>query len=120
MENELRLYAVVRANLEIPTGKLVTQTGHAYLGVLLQCLEENPELADEYIQTAHQTMVCVNAKNLKALERVARECEAAGIMVHVVEDAGLTVFPKPTVTALGLGPVLRNQLPPYVQRLQLR
>lgn len=120
MDNELRLYAVVRADLEIPTGKLVAQTGHAYLGVLLQCLEDNPGLADEYLRTKRQTKICVTAKNLKALERVMRECEEAGIVVHLVEDAGLTVFPKPTVTALGLGPVSRNQLPPFVRRLQLR
>lgn len=42
MDDTLRMYAIIRADLNMSSGKLAAQCGHAFLNAYLQCLEKDP------------------------------------------------------------------------------
>lgn len=121
-DTELRLYCVMRSDLAavagkpIPLGKLISQGGHAFDG----CIEVCPELLYlEYVNDGARPKITIEAKNEHALRRAFAECQQAGLSCYLVTDAGRTVFPEPTMTCLGIGPVRRIDLPKYVRNFQL-
>jgi PTH2 family peptidyl-tRNA hydrolase len=115
---ELRLYCAIRDDLTIPDGKWMVQAGHAFVSTV----EEARKLGRQDQITRYmehgQPKIVVKAKNEAALRRAEAECKAAGIPCYLVTDAARTVFTKPTVTCLGIGPVLRSDLPKFVYRFQ--
>lgn len=119
MDDELKIYILIRSDIDIPSGKLVVQAAHTAIGVYRVCLERNPGLIERYNHTGLHKKVCLKAKNVGALTRALEECEENGIPTFLLQDAGLTVFEEPTITALGIGPVTKDGLPRFVQKLQL-
>jgi PTH2 family peptidyl-tRNA hydrolase len=119
-DDELRLYCVMRADLEAPTGKLMAQAGHAFVSALeaTRKLHDGPAIIDQYM-TNGQPKIVVRARNEAVLRKAADACSQAGIPCYLVIDAGRTVFPEPTMTCLGIGPVTRDGLPKFVRNLQL-
>lgn len=114
----LRLYAIVREDLNMPTGKIASQAGHAYLDAYIDAKERRPEAVEEYDN--HRVKVCLRAKNLAALERAYEEALAMGIPCGMILDAGYTCFDgKPTITALGIGPVRKSECASITKRFQL-
>lgn len=119
-EKELRLYAIVRADL-LPifaeeTGKLVAQGGHAFLGAALDAQQRFPDVLNEYLQhsQAKITLKARNENELVALYETYKErCGAI-----LITDEGRTVFDGPTVTMVGLGPICREDLPKRLQTLR--
>ena len=65
------------------------------------------------------TKVCLVAKNLLQIYKTQALAEQAGIPTYLVIDSGCPDFfeGKPTVTALGVGPVRRDQAP-FLRKLQ--
>ena len=116
---DYRMYCVVRQDIAIPPGKLIPQSGHAFVMALRECRKSNPVLAAQYEEDPGQAKIGLRAKNLAAMRRAEQECRDAGIPCYLVTDEGRTVFPEPTVTVLGIGPVRRDDLPKFVQRFQL-
>jgi len=121
MTTEPRLYAVVRKDLlpQLKHGKLSGQTGHAFEGALLTAQVECGARVADYLATSGRGKITLVAKNAAALERILAECDALGIPCHRVVDEGRTVFAEPTFTAVGIGPTSRDELPKFVQRMQL-
>jgi peptidyl-tRNA hydrolase len=122
--SELRLYCLVRMDIEIPLGKLLAQSGHAYLGSFMNCKDQT--VKDSYLGnnpdgqiSSGQAKISLKAKNLAALHRAQQECSDLGISTALIIDAGRTVFNEPTVTCLGIGPVEYESLPKYIQKMQL-
>lgn len=124
--SELRLYCLVRGDIDwLPIlGKLCSQVGHGYLGAFVNCPDE--ELKKRYLGInsnglidSGQAKISLSAKNLGALMRAEAECRSLGISTALIRDAGRTVFPEPTVTCLGIGPVEYDHLPKYVQKMRL-
>lgn len=118
--NELKMWLVVRDDLEIPKGKLAGQSGHAFEGITRICLGTTGwnEIYRQYVED-NTPKIVVKCKNLAALERAEIECVGAGILTYKVTDAGRTVFPEPTITVLAIGPTHFENLPKFVQRFQL-
>lgn len=119
MIDELSIYVAVRTDLRMPPGKLAIQVMHAAVSLYQRCLEEFPDLSKAYRDSPLQRKICLNGKNLATLQRAQLECDAARIPTYLITDAGLTVFPEPTVTVLAIGPVRREDLPKFVGRFQL-
>jgi len=115
-KDDLRIYCVVRIDINMPLGKLIAQTGHGFMGALVGCKDE--DLKARYLGAAF-TKIALKGKNLNALERAKRECDELGITTALITDSGRTVFNEPTVTCLGIGPVTYDQLPKYVQKMHL-
>jgi peptidyl-tRNA hydrolase len=100
----LKLYALVRADLQMPAGKLASQAGHAFLGAFL--------LADEarrrdYTAAGLGTKICLRVTNLAALLTVYDRARALGLPAALIEDTGrnTTFNGVPTLSALGIGPL---------------
>lgn len=108
----------------MPPGKLAAQAGHAYTDALWACLDQAPDRALAYRTTGiGGSKVTIQAKNLGQLERAARECAEAGIPHAVITDAEHVLLPHftgaPIVTALGIGPVSRDQCRHITKRFQV-
>lgn len=109
----LNLYAIYRADLEMPIGKLVAQCGHAFLDAYEAAAERRPGITAQYKGTGHGTKVCMYARNLGQIIRGYREAQAAGLPCALVVDRGHVMAPsfdgQPIITALGIGPVYRDE-----------
>jgi PTH2 family peptidyl-tRNA hydrolase len=116
-DTEIRLYCIMRDDIDIPIGKMLAQAGHAFVSVLEAANETNRAVVVDYFANA-QPKIALRG-NLNAVKRAAGECRQAGIPHYVVTDAGRTVFPEATVTCIGIGPVDRASLPKFVARLRL-
>ena len=120
MENsdvELKMWLVVRKDLEIPPGKLAAQAGHGFLSAYLEALTKNID-TNSYI-THSQPKIVVSCKNELALSRSFAECVDLKLPCCLVIDEGRTVFFEPTKTVMAVGPCKFDELPKYVQKLQL-
>jgi len=118
-ENILRMYCLVRDDLNMTEGKKVSQAGHAYVGAFVKT---SPEIQKEYQgDNGIGTKVCLKAKNLQAIERVESELIAANIPYYKVIDSGCANFfnGEPIVTALGISPVTKEQIQHITKRFQL-
>lgn len=116
----VRLYAIVRSDLGMSTGKSISQAGHAYLGAFIEAQRLRPEIADQYAAESPGTKVALRASGPQIM-RAKELAEQAGIPTYLVIDSGCENFfdGEPTVTALGFGPCTEDELPKYIRRLQL-
>ena len=123
-ETELRMYLVVRGDIEMPLGKALGQAGHGFCTALIQLMvPDGPFIPDQELVARYykdnQPKIVVKCKNLAALLRAEQECKDANINYFLVTDAGRTHFPEPTVTCMAIGPCHRSQLPKFIERMQL-
>lgn len=89
-------------------GKMVAQAaGHAYLHSYLDAQARFPEMCRAYLDSGVVAKICLHAPEevLHQLSRIYKD--KCG--VFLVKDAGLTVFPRPMITALGIGPIDPNE-----------
>ena len=119
----LNLYAIYRADLEMPPGKLAAQCGHAYVNAHDEAKRLRPELTQSYKGTGNGTKICMYAKNLGQLLRAYREAQAAGLPCSLIIDRGHVLPPhfdgQPIITALGIGPAYRDEAEHITKRLTL-
>jgi peptidyl-tRNA hydrolase len=122
---ELRMYVVVRSDIELPFGKLAPQAGHAFTNALEDARRRTPERHAAYMGTGNpqrlttgQAKIALRGK-LADIEALLPEIAAAGIPHCLVQDEGRTVFPEPTITCLAFGPILADERPKRAKRLQL-
>lgn len=107
----------------VPKGKFGSQMGHAAHGFLTdqirkQFIDQHPSLragesgkVEIRLTQAEMDWILDNYRKVVAFVRTEEElmtlheaAKAAGLTVHLVTDNGLTVFEKPTVTCLAIGP----------------
>ena len=119
----MRLYAILRADLQMPLGKAAAQAGHAYLEAYFAATTTAPELASAYRADPPGTKVVLIARSLPELLRTAEQASAAGIPIALITDSGHILAPhfdgSPVITALGLGPARRDQIDPFIHSLKL-
>lgn len=116
--DELRIYCLMRTDIEIPIGKMMAQSGHAFASIVnINMLQNNSNIT--YYMNHDQPKIVLKCKNLHYLERAKQECDDKKICNALIIDAGRTVFKEPTVTCLGIGPISFNNLPKFIQRMQL-
>jgi peptidyl-tRNA hydrolase len=116
------MYALIREDLGMNPGKMASQAGHAFLGAYVQCKDTNI-MSEYHKEMPHSpgTKVCLKVPDLAQLHRVADEVKALGVPTFVVVDSGCKNFfdGKPTVTALGIGPVTKSQIQNITQSFKL-
>jgi len=108
----------------MPAGKLAAQAGHAYTNTLLTALLANPRLALDYESPGViGTKICLRAKNLEQLLQAKEQAEAAGYPCQLITDSGHILLPHftgdPIVTALGIGPITKEQARPILNKFKL-
>jgi PTH2 family peptidyl-tRNA hydrolase len=119
----LLLYAIYRADLEMPPGKLSAQCGHAFQDARDAAILERPDVAAQYKGTGHGTKVCMYAKNQHQLLRAYRDAKALGLPCALVIDRGHKLPPhfdgNPIITAVGIGPVYQDEVKDITKRYTL-
>ena len=115
---DLRLYAIIsREALKAAggaRGKMMAQAGHAFLHAYWDAEARFPERARAY-RAGLAKKIVLAAENAEELVALAARVEGFG--VSLVKDAALTVFPEPTITALGIGPIDRSEAPDWLASL---
>jgi PTH2 family peptidyl-tRNA hydrolase len=97
---------VVRDDVKMSCGKKCAQAAHASIGAYAN--------ADKAIRKAWlaegQRKVVLKAPDERALYELKVIAERAGISTSLVQDAGMTEIPPGTITVLGIGPALSEDL----------
>lgn len=113
----------MRLDLNMSPGKLAAQTGHAFLDTFDLCRKEYPDRAAEYHNGCHGTKVVLGAPDLDTLMFLHERAKEAGLPTTVITDSGHVMPPhfdgSPIVTAIGIGPCVRNESDPILKRLPL-
>lgn len=114
---------VMRKDLNMRKGKLVSQGSHASLGTIMNYVKNNqcsfPEVVEEWLQGSH-TKICVYVTSEQDLLDIAAKALIKNVNYHLVEDLGLTEFNGvKTLTCLALGPDYPEILDPLTGHLPL-
>lgn len=118
---DMKMYAIV-SNEAVKAsggnrGKMGAQIGHAYVHSFMDAQARFAQDVKDYIATGTVGKVCLKADEV--------ELHALSILyknkcgVYLVKDAGLTVFPRPMITALGIGPIRVDAREPILAGLKL-
>lgn len=106
---------VMRKDLKWGKGKLAAHAAHASLGAALASSENvvqawNSEGAKKIVLKAD------SEKDIRILEKTAKR---EGLVCFLVRDAGKTQLKPGTVTALGIGPAVENEIDEVTGKLKL-
>jgi len=102
---ERRIYVLVRGDLgPVPSGKMMAQAGHAVLGAFVL----NDAMMQHIYMKTSQAKIVLEVENEVDLALYAFGAESLGIPYAVIKDEGRTVFPEPTVTCVGIGPITKE------------
>ena len=117
--SDLRLYAIINKEALKAAGgsrgKMMAQAGHAFLHAYWDAEQRFPERARAYREGRAKKIVLA-VDDDAALREIASRVEGVGFTL--VEDAAQTVFKSPTVTAIGLGPIDKEELPEWLTGLR--
>ncbi len=106
---------IIRSDVKMSCGKKCAQLAHAAVGAY--------ETSDKITRKKwfHEGMkkVILKAPSLRSLYEIKTYAEMAGISTSLITDAGRTEVEPGTVTALGLGPALSEDLDKITGDLQL-
>ena len=91
---------LVRQDLKMPKGKIAVQVAHASVEGVLKSNKANI-LA---WRSKGMKKVVLKIKDKKELFEYKSKADKAGLVFAVIRDAGLTIFKKPTLTCMSIGP----------------
>lgn len=115
------MYAIIRTDLEMLTGKLLSQSGHAFTDSLKAAQSKNPETFEKYRSWCNTTgdafnggaKVNMKAKNSSQLIKAYNLARKAGIPCAIIVDRGHIHPPhfkgQLIITALGIGPCTQEE-----------
>ncbi|RDI98358.1 hypothetical protein DVT68_07370 [Dyella solisilvae] len=119
----LNMYVIYRADLAMSPSKLAAQCGHAFVNAYERARLERPAITASYRGSGEGTKVVMEAKSLATLVRAYRDLQAAALPYHLVIDRGHHWPPHftgaPIITALGMGPVFRDEVAHITRRYRL-
>lgn len=108
---ELKIYYFVCPDATKNAQELLSAIGHATLG--LQHAARNDPRFTAYIESSLlRPKITLRARNLDAVIKAGKECAQAGIPYSFASVANAT-------DVLCFGPLLREELPPFIARQQL-
>ncbi|MCE6959376.1 hypothetical protein LAZ40_09960 [Cereibacter sphaeroides] len=121
----LRLYAVLRGDVQMSEGKSNAQAGHAYCDALLHSLSHpDPDIrtsAASYAALKPGTKICLDGGSIDAMHRLMDDLAAAGIPFIQITDQDHVELPdfdgSPILTAIGIGPHHVKDQPRFLRRL---
>lgn len=115
---ETTMVLVTRNDLNLSSGKLAAQCSHATAECILKAKRQSPQILDKYLKTGARKIVC-NTTNIDELKRIYGQAKDAGLICHMVRDAGHTEIPAGTVTVVGIGPGIRSSIDKITSSLPL-
>ncbi len=106
---------ILRKDLDMDKGKMVSQGAHAAVGALRKI---NDDVISEWESEGSKKIV-LKVSNLKELKEVENNLKKVKIPYFLVKDAGLTQIKPGTVTALGVGPIEEKKIDKITGKLKL-
>jgi len=128
MVDKVKQVIVMRKDLNMSKGKMVTQGAHASIAFLTNKMKDNlsnPEalwwvnLSQAEKEWVYGTFfkVCVGVDSEKELLDIGYNAVMLGLSVKYIEET--TGFDKPTVTCLAIGPDYSSKIDPVTKHLKL-
>jgi len=121
MTDKVKQVLVLRKDLNLSKGRLVTQGAHASIAFLTELIKEyNPlQLTEVQKEWVYGTFfkVCVGVDSEKELLDIGYNAVMLGLSVKYIEET--TGFDKPTVTCLAIGPDYSSKIDPVTKHLKL-
>ncbi len=124
-QDDLRIYAIVRGDLNMTSGKMAAQAGHAYTNCALKAYVTNPELVSIYQgEDFIGTKICLVSKGADDLLKAYEKAKEDGLNTCLIVDSGHvipgTAFDgNPIVTALGIGPCTKEQAKKITRKFKM-
>jgi PTH2 family peptidyl-tRNA hydrolase len=107
---------VLRHDLNMRKGKMVSQGAHAAIGAL----KDAPAPYVQQWEDEGCTKICVSVLDESALLELSAAVSMAGLPAYLVQDAGRTEFlGEATYTALGIGPAPAEEIDKLTGNLPL-
>ena len=110
---------IVRKDLRLSAGKVAVQCSHAAVSCALVARKHEPRLMERW-QSSGGRKISLAVDSLDLLNELMIKAKSAGLITHMVKDAGHTEVPPGTITVLGIGPApkssinaLTGELEPY-------
>jgi len=100
---EYKQCIVLRTDLEMSCGKLISQACHAAVESSEQAKRKKTSVWKRWRDEGARKVI-LQVGSLEELEELAEKADALGIINAVVVDRGLTEIPPGSTTALGVGP----------------
>jgi len=134
MERIAKQVIVMRKDLNMRKGKMVSQGAHAAMKFILdrgyygQSELDSPEefhsrITEPSIKSWMQglfTKVCVSVDSEEELISIYEKAKDSGLVVSIITDAGLTEFAGvPTKTCIAIGPNWSDEIDPITKHLKL-
>ncbi len=123
MADKVKQVIVMRKDLNMSKGKMVTQGAHASIAFLTHLVRgyngESLLLSKAEKEWVYGTFfkVCVGVNDEKELLDIGYNAVAKGLSVKYIEETG--GFDKPTLTCLAIGPDYSSVIDPVTNRLKL-
>lgn len=132
--NEIRQVILMRTDLNMPIGKMISQGCHASMGALLKqtrrykTSDNTTKIELEYGENSYMyewlegifTKITLAVKSEEKLLNLVKKAEDAGINTCIITDSGKTVFNGvPTITCACLGIASKEELDKITGRLRL-
>ena len=123
MTDKVKQVIVMRKDLNLSKGRLVTQGAHASIAFLTHLIRgyngESLLLSKAEKEWVHGTFfkVCVGVNDEKELLDIGYNAVAKGLSVKYIEETG--GFDKPTLTCLAIGPDYSSVIDPITKHLKL-
>jgi PTH2 family peptidyl-tRNA hydrolase len=112
---------IIRKDLNLSKGRLVTQGAHASIAFLTDLIKEyNPlQLTEVQKEWVYGTFfkVCVGVDSEKELLDIGYNAVMLGLSVKYIEET--TGFDKPTITCLAIGPDYSSKIDSVTKHLKL-
>jgi len=106
---------VVNEKLNLPRGKLAAQVAHASVASLLSSGAAHQQ---RWFKVGMPKIVLAG-ENLSQLQGLYEKCQQLEIPAYLVQDAGKTVVEPGTVTCLGIGPAISEEIDKITGSLKL-
>jgi len=112
---KLKQVIIIRKDVKINAGKIVSQGSHASLGAFLKTDIKTREV---WLKESAKKVV-LKVSTLDRLKEIYKKVKKENIPCFLVKDAGLTQLEPGTITALGIGPVEEGKIDKITGKLKL-
>ena len=113
-----KMILAVRTDLKMGKGKIAAQCSHATLGAYKRGLRTQPATV-KFWERIGQKKITLKLSSEEEMEQIEQAAKAAGLVTHVVVDAGHTQVAPGTKTVLAIGPAAESAVNPVTAHLKL-
>ncbi len=114
---EYKQAIILRSDLGMDKGKLVSQGAHASIASAYKTMQKNPEIFREWMGSMKKIVLKVSSE--KELMELKIRAAKAKLVAEIIRDAGRTQVEPGSVTALGIGPDTDDKVDAIIKDLKL-